>query len=401
MNRNISNSSEENRRKQETIRKKTRKIEKVKKVSQVDMPLLITVLMLLAIGIVMVLSASAPSALATYGDSYKYARMQGIAAIIGIIAMIVISKFDYKHYKKFYKWLYVIGILILFTVKIPKIGVSSNGATRWIKILGVQLQPSEITKICMIIFFAGYFTDEKNNTEGVWKGYILPIILIMVPIVILYKVQNHMSAGILMFIITFAIIVMSGCKMKYIMATVASAGGIVAFALIFFRNKLTGSFRSDRIEAWLNTEENARGSGYQTLQSLYAIGSGGLFGVGLGESKQKYLYIPEAHNDFIFAILAEELGFVGCAIVLILFAVFTVRGVLISMKAKDMFGSLIAIGITTLISSQAILNIAVVTNTIPNTGISLPFLSYGGSSIIILLACVGIMLNISKTTKKI
>lgn len=386
--------------KKTTTRIKTRKIEKVKNVSQIDMPLLITVLMLLAIGIIMVLSASAPSALAMFGDSYKYAKTQGIASIAGICCMIFFSIFDHKHFKKWYKVFYVIGVLLLFTVKIPGLGVSSNGATRWIKI-GLQIQPSEITKICMILFFAGYFTDEKNDTSGLWKGYLLPLLLIVLPVYILYKVQNHMSAGILLVIITLAIMIMAGCKMKYIMTTIAAAGGVGVLALIFFRDKLTGSFRTDRIQAWLNTEENARGSGYQTLQSLYAIGSGGLFGVGLGESKQKYLYIPEAHNDFIFAILAEELGFVGCLIVLILFAIFTVRGVLISMKADDMFGSLMAIGITTLISSQAILNIAVVTNTIPNTGISLPFLSYGGSSIIILLSCVGILLNISKTTKKI
>lgn len=379
---------------------KTRRIEKVKNVSQIDMPLLITVLMLLAIGIIMVLSASAPSALAKYGDSYKYAKTQVIASLAGIVIMIFFTFFDHKKFKRWYKVFYVIGVLLLFTVKIPGIGVSSNGATRWIKV-GIQIQPSEITKICMILFFAGYFTDEKNNTSGPWKGYLLPLILAAIPVLILYKVQNHMSAGILLLIITFSIMIMAGCKWKYIMTTIASAGGLGVLALIFFRDKLTGSFRTDRIQAWLNTEENASGSGYQTLQSLYAIGSGGLFGVGLGESKQKYLYIPEAHNDFIFAILAEELGFVGCLIVLILFAIFTVRGVLIAMKADDMFGSLIAIGITTLISSQAILNIAVVTNTIPNTGISLPFLSYGGSSIIILLSCVGMMLNISRTTKKI
>ena len=171
--------------------------------------------------------------------------------------------------------------------------------------------------------------------------------------------------------------------------------------LVFFKDKLTNGFRSDRIEAWLHPMDNPSGTAYQTIQGLYAIGSGGLFGVGLGESKQKYLYIPEAHNDFIFAILAEELGFVGCALVLVLFATLTIRGILIAIRAKDMFGSLIAMGITTLIATQAILNIAVVTNSIPNTGISLPFLSYGGSSLIILLSSVGILLNISRSAKKI
>ena len=189
--------------------------------------------------------------------------------------------------------------------------------------------------------------------------------------------------------------------MKYILKTFG--GMIVAILAAFplFKNKLSSGFRSDRVEAWLHPLENASTTAYQTTQGLYAIGSGGLFGVGLGKSKQKYLYIPEAHNDFIFAIIAEELGFVGCIFVIILFTIFTIRGVSISMHAKDMFGSLVAIGITALVSSQSILNIAVVTNTIPNTGISLPFLSYGGSSLVILLSCVGILLNISKSKKKL
>lgn len=185
------------------------------------------------------------------------------------------------------------------------------------------------------------------------------------------------------------------------MGTVCAAVCAAVGALIFFRDKITSGFRSDRIDAWLHIWENTSGTAYQTSQGLYAIGSGGLFGVGLGESKQKYLYIPEAHNDFIFAILAEELGFVGCVAVLILFSILVIRGVLIAMRAEDNFGSLVAVGITALIAIQAILNIAVVTNTIPNTGISLPFLSYGGSSLMILLGCIGILLNISKSAKKI
>ena len=251
--------------------------EKIKSISQIDMPLLITVLMLLSIGIVMVLSASAPSALATYNDSYHYVKTQGIAAILGLIVMGILSKWDYRKLKKWYKVIYVFGILILFTVLIPSIGVESKGATRWIKVFGIQLQPSEITKICLIIFYAGYFTDKNNDTTGFYKLYLLPLLLFSFPILILYKVQNHLSAGILMLIIAFSIMLMAGCPMKYILSTIALAGGAFIVGLMFFREKITSGFRSDRIEAWLHTEENARGTGYQTLQSLYAIGSGGLF----------------------------------------------------------------------------------------------------------------------------
>ncbi len=377
----------------------TKKIQKINN-STMDMPLLIVVLMLLALGIVMVLSASAPSALADYQDSYKYVKTQAGAAVLGIGVMLLLSRVDYRKFRKFYKVIYLFSVAILFTVLIPKIGVSSNGARRWIK-LGFQLQPSEITKIGMIIFFAGYYSDDKNKLDTYWGGIFRPLIALIIPVGILLVVQNHMSAGIVISFITVVIVFMSGIRLRLIFTTAGAGLGVLILALPVLKEKISGGFRSDRIEAWLHPLENASGTAYQTMQGLYAIGSGGLFGVGLGQSKQKYLYIPEAHNDFIFAILAEELGFVGCVFVLVLFAIFTVRGVLIAMRAEDLFGSLIAVGITALIAIQSILNIAVVTNSIPNTGISLPFLSYGGTSLIILLACVGILLNISRSAKKI
>ena len=368
--------------------------------NKMDMPLVIVVLMLISLGIVMVLSASAPSALADFGNSYHYVITQGIAAILGLIAMIVLSKVDYKIYQKFYWWVYAFSILIIFSVLIPGVGMEVSGARRWIK-LGFQIQPSEITKIGLIISLAGYFSDKKNKLDGFWKGCCVPLIMAAVPILLLYKIQNHLSAGIIIAMVTVIMIIISGCKLRYLLS-LAGVGitGIAGF-LLLFKDKLSSGFRSDRVMAWLNPWEDTSGTSYQTVQGLYAIGSGGLFGVGLGESKQKYLYIPEAHNDFIFAILAEELGFVGCLLVIALFAVLVVRGVLIAIRAEDTFGSMVAIGITALIAVQVILNIAVVTNTIPNTGISLPFLSYGGSSLIILLSSIGVLLNISRSAKKI
>lgn len=369
--------------------------------STIDMPLLIVVLMLLALGIVMVLSASAPSALADYQDSYRYVKTQGIAALLGIFVMFVLSKIDYRRYKKYYKIIYVFSILVLFTVLIPKLGVEVNGAKRWIQIARLRIQPSEITKIGLILSFAGYYTDDKNKLDT-WVGSILiPLIGLAIPVGLLLLIQNHLSAGIVISFITVVMVFMSGIRLKYITNTLMVGITSVVLMLPVLGKKLSGSFRSDRIEAWLHPMENSSGTAYQTMQGLYAIGSGGLFGAGLGQSKQKYLYIPEAHNDFIFAIIAEELGFVGCLFVLVLFTIFAIRGILIAINAQDLYGSLIAMGITSLIIVQAILNIAVVTNTIPNTGISLPFLSYGGSSVIILLSCVGILLNISRSSKKI
>ena len=383
-----------------TVKVPSSKITRIREAANLDMPLLIVVLILLALGIVMVLSASAPSALAEFNDSYKFVKTQGIAAILGLVAMFVFSRIDYHIFKKWYKLIYVISIAVLFLVLVPGIGMDINGAKRWIKI-GIQLQPSEITKIGMILFFAGYYTDDRIDFTKFKWCCVVPLILMAIPIVILYFVQNHLSAGIVIGGISLIMIMISGCRLKYLVSLMGAGIGGLGFAFLLFKDKLTGSFRSDRIEAWLDPMKDPSGTSYQTVQSLYAIGSGGLFGVGLGESRQKYSYIPEAHNDFIFSIIAEELGFVGCVVVLLLFAIFAFRGARIAMMAKDKFGSMIAIGITSLIAIQAILNIAVVTNSIPNTGISLPFLSYGGSSLLILLSCVGIVLNISRKAKKI
>ncbi len=342
------------------------KITDIQAQNKMDMPLLIVVLLLVAIGIVMVLSASAPSALSDYNDSYHYVKMQGIAAILGIAVMLFLSKFNYKLYHKFYKAIYIGSVLILFTVLIPKVGMEVSGARRWIN-LGIQIQPSEITKIGLIISLAGYYSDSRNRFDNFWGACGLPLVATVVPIAVLYLVQNHLSAGIIIAVVTVITIIISGCQLKYLMTLGGLAVAGLSGILIVFKDKLVNGFRSDRVMAWLNPWEDTSGTSYQTVQGLYAIGSGGLFGVGLGESKQKYLYIPEAHNDFIFAILAEELGFIGCLLVIVLFAILVVRGVLIAIRAEDVFGSLIAIGITALIAVQVILNIAVVTNTIPNT----------------------------------
>lgn len=265
--------------------------------------------------------------------------------------------------------------------------------------MGISFQPSELSKIGLILAFAGYFSDEKINLKNIIFALIIPVLMLLIPVFTLYKVENHLSAAIIVGVVNVVIIFMSGIDMKYILGSLITClvgGGSVAYVMMQLK---PNSFRMDRFDAWLHTEENATTTGYQTMQGLYAIGSGGLWGVGLGNSTQKYSYVPAAHNDFIFAILAEELGFVGCVIVIALFILFAIRGYLISIRTKDKFNSLVAIGITTLVLIQAILNIAVVTNSIPNTGISLPFLSYGGTSLLVLMTSIGILLNISRTTK--
>lgn len=374
--------------------------------NQFDFILCITVLLLLALGIIMVLSASAPSALSVTGNSYTYVWKQLGFGVVGLVVMFIVSKIDYRFYKKYYWYIYFASWLVLLLVVVPGLGYSVKGATRWIKIGGSQFQPSELTKIGMIIFYGGYLSDHKNDIQLLSKGFVIPLLFLVPPVLVLYVVQNHFSVSLVIGVVVLVMMFMAGSRLRYFLI-VATAGVVCITSVIGFvgiKQKTDGesdSFRLDRIATYFDPWADAQGTGYQTVQSLYAIGSGGMFGLGLGNSKQKYLYIPEPHNDFIFSILAEELGFFGCILVIALFAIFIWRGILISMKATDVFGSVIAIGITTLIAIQAIINIAVVTGTVPTTGMSLPFFSYGGTALLLLLANVGILLNISRSGAKV
>ena len=341
----------------------------------IDFTLLITILLLLSIGLIMVLSASSPSALAQSGNSYAFFSKQLIFGILGIIAMLFISKIDYRFYQKFYKHAWWIALILLALVLI--VGRTINGAKRWIYVTEtLSIQPSEMVKMLMIIFYAGILVKNRDELPFYGKGY-LKQMCFLAPIIGLLLLEPHFSASIVIIGICSIMMIIAGCKFWHFLAT----GGIVGIpAMIFLIVK--EPYRLQRVITFLDPWKDATGDGWQVIQSLYAIGSGGLFGAGLGESKQKYLYIPEPHNDFIFSILGEELGFIGCAIVLILFAIFIWRGVLIAMKAPDMFGSLVAVGITALVAIQVIINVAVVTSSMPATGMPLPFFSYRRNSTI-------------------
>lgn len=341
----------------------------------IDFTLLITILLLLSIGLIMVLSASSPSALAESGNSYSYFSKQLIFAVLGIIAMMFISKIDYRFYQKFYKHVWIVAFLLLVLVLIA--GKTVNGAKRWIYITEtLSVQPSEIVKLLMIIFYAGILVKNRDKLEKYGNGFIKHIIL-LAPIIGLLLLQPHFSASIVIIGICSIMMIMGGCKFWHFLAT-GGIAGIPAMILLI----IIEPYRLQRIMTFLDPWKDATGNGWQVIQSLYAIGSGGLFGVGLGESKQKFLYIPEPHNDFIFSILGEELGFIGTMAVLVLFAIFIWRGILIAMRAPDMFGSLMAIGITALVAIQVIINVAVVTSSMPATGMPLPFFSYRRNGII-------------------
>ena len=341
----------------------------------------------------MLLSASSPSALSESGNSYSYFFRQAIFAVAGLFMMWVISNIDYRFYQKYYKLAYIVAFILLLAV--PFIGRTINGAKRWIYVTDtLSFQPSEMAKLLMIIFYAGILVKNRDELNKYGKGFVKHILMV-VPIIGLLLIEPHFSASMIIIGIVAIMMIIAGCKFWHFLVSglVVGVPGIIGLILL-------EPYRLQRVTTFLNPWSDPTGDGWQVIQSLYAIGSGGVFGAGLGESKQKYLYIPEPHNDFIFSILAEELGFIGCAVVIILFAIFIWRGILIAMKSPDMFGSLVAIGITAQVAIQVIINIAVVTSSMPATGMPLPFFSYGGTSLFILLCEMGVLLNISKAGAK-
>lgn len=366
-----------------------------------DYSILIITLLLLSMGLIMLLSASAPKSFSESGNSYDYIVKQGLVAGIGLFLMIALSKIDYRIFRKL-KWvIYVVCVVLLIIVGF--VGIGENGAKRWIVILGFSFQPSEFAKIGLIIFYASLLCDikEKNKIKKFVPGFVYPLMFLLPIAYAVFILQNHFSATFIMAAITCVQMFVAGSMLRYFLGVgLLGVGGIALYILKGIASGQTDSFRLERIETWLNIEADLTGAGWQINQSLYAIGSGGLFGLGLGNSKQKYSYLPEPQNDFIFSVLAEELGFIGSIFVIILFALFVWRGIVIAIKAEDHFGTLIAIGITTMIGLQALINMAVVTNTIPVTGMSLPFFSYGGSAMLADLIGVGFLLSISRNSKK-
>ncbi len=357
---------------------------------KIDLPFLILVLIILTIGLIMMFSASYVDALYREGDPFFYIKKQLIFAVVGIIAMLFIAYVvDYHILHRFaLPILIVTEILLVVVYFCPEV----NGVHRWIPLPVVgSIQPSEIAKFAVIVMFAHIISLNYKKMNTFQGGVVpfLPIILTVVPLVLF---ERHLSGGILIALICAVMMLIGGTKMRWFGLAGACAG--VAGVAAYFLGLLDSVW--GRIEVFLDPFIDARGVGFQNIQALYAICSGGLMGLGLGNSRQKFLYIPEPQNDFIFAIVCEELGFVGATIILILFALLVWRGFVIASKAKDKFGTMLVIGIVAQIGLQTILNIAVVTKTVPNTGIPLPFFSYGGSALLILLAEMGVVLNVSR-----
>lgn len=358
-------------------------------VSGVDLPFLILVLLALGVGLVMLYSASfAQSEYDTgYAISTRYLQKQAVCAAIGLAAMYFFSRIPAKLWYRLAWPLYGISIVLLLSVLV--VGESVNGAKRWINLAGLQFQPSEVAKFTMILLLAR-LTREFGSRAKSFRYGVLGFGAAMMGILVPLALEKHLSAILLMGMVAVVMMYVAGTRMKWLLA---GAAGAVVFVVVYV--SLMG-YAGDRITAWLHPERDPGDTGYQILQSLYAIGSGGLFGLGLGKSRQKYLYLPFQYNDYIFAVICEELGLVGALGIMVLFSALILRGYRIALYARDRFSTVLGAGLITLIAVQTVLNLGVVTNLLPSTGIALPFFSYGGTALAVNLGEMGIVLSISR-----
>lgn len=361
---------------------------------QPDYILLAIILMLVAIGIVMVFSASYVKAFKWYGDSFYFFIRQAIYSIISIIILFITMKIDYHFWRKFAIPILLLSIFFLIILFFPGFSRHIRGASRWLSIGPFSFQPSEVAKIALIIYIADCLTRKKAKDISSFVWGILPVFIVTVFIFLLILSQPDFSTAIVIMVCSFIMLFIGGSQITQLFALIVL---LIPPGLLLALGK---DYRRVRLLSFLDPWQDPLNSGFHIIQSLLALGSGGLTGVGIAESRQKFFYLPDQHTDFIFSIIGEELGFIGAFIIIILFIVFLWRGFLISLRAKDVFGLLLAAGITSMITFQALVNISVVTKLIPTTGISLPFISYGGSSLIVNMFCCGILLNISKSTEE-
>lgn len=357
-----------------------------------DVTFLLLVLAILITGLVMLFSASYAYSYAQYGNSYKFILKQGLCAVIGVGVMLIVSRIDYHFWKKFAWIAYIASVgMLAFLLVIPPM-VSGMDVKRWIVLGPVNFQPSEVAKFSVILLFSALISSNQKKMHSLKFVGLLAGLLLLVCVLVV--AEPHLSATILILLIGGVLMIVGGLQWRYLFA----CGGVGALGIVGLIVSGKISYGNDRIKYWLDPWADASGKGYQTIQSLLAIGSGGIMGRGIGQSRQKYLWVPEPHNDFIFSIVCEELGLIGALAIIAVFALLVCRGFVIAMRAPDRFGTLLGVGLTFQVGLQAMLNIFVVTNSIPNTGIGLPFFSYGGTSLMILLAEMGIVLSISRSS---
>ena len=365
----------------------------------IDVTFCLLVLLLTAIGLVMLLSASFPSAYYEEKPSHHnplfYFERQAIFAVLGTAVMLLVSKFNYQRLRGVGKILLYISVVLLLLVLIPGIGEIRNGARRWIGMGPLTFQPSEIAKAAIVVYFANSISRKKDQMRTFRYG-VLPYAILLVLVAGLVAKEPHLSGAILILCAGAAVMLVGGINWAWVIAAMGAAVGMVYVALFVI------GYNTSRVTYWLNPwAEDPLDKGYQLRQSLITIGSGGLWGLGLGKSRQKFLFLPEEHNDFIFSVVCEELGLVGAGVVMLLFAALVLRGYWIALHCRDRFGALLVVGFTTLIAVQVFLNIAVVSGVLPTTGIPLPFFSYGGTALCVQLAEMGVILSVSRQMKPI
>ena len=357
-----------------------------------DLPFLILTLLLVTIGVIMMFSASYARAYADEGNSAFYFWKQLRFALIGIAGMYAASRFNYQLWRPFSLFL-AAGCFVLLLLT-PLIGFKEGGATRWIAVPGLgSFQPSEVAKLAVVLLFANMISNFREKMNSFRYG-VLPFAGVLAVTAGLLALEPHLSATLIISATGAVMMFLGGTPKKWFLIGFGVALVGAALYLAIF------PYAAARLESWRDPFSDPSDSGLQLVQSLYAIGSGGLMGLGFGKSRQKYLYLPEEHNDYIFAIVCEELGFIGAVVIILLFVLLIVRGFLIAQRARDRFGTLVAAGLSTLLALQVFFNIGVVTNFLPSTGISLPFFSYGGTALMMQLGEMGIILNISRNTKR-
>ncbi len=362
---------------------------------RMDVPFLLLTLLLTAIGLVMLFSASFPSAYYESGNPAYYFKRQAIFAALGLSAMFVVAKINYQRWRGAARMLLIFSIFLLILVIIPHVGITQNRATRWLGIENVfTFQPSEIAKLAVIVYFADSISKKREKMLQ-WREGILPYAVILGVISILMLLEPHLS-GTILIVGTGAIMMAVGGMQGWLIGV--GVGGVAAVAVLFVKLVESGviSYGASRIAMWHDPWLDMSDDGYQMVQSLIAIGSGGLLGLGLGKGRQKFLFLPEEHNDFIFAVVCEELGLIGACVIMLIFAMLLLRGFWIALHARDRFGTLLVVGVMTHLGLQVFLNIAVVSGLVPATGISLPFFSYGGTALALQLVEMGIVLSVSR-----
>jgi len=371
--------------------KRIKRRRKVHRKGGIDLPLLAVLCVMITFGLIMVFSASSPSAFYQQGDQFYYIKKQIMWTVIGFCAMFFIASLDYRIIKRYSGILCAVTFVMMALV--PFIGIEVNGARRWLGIGSATFQPSEITKFALVLFFAKKISESPKNKLSNFTHGLLPYLGILGAFLFTMIMQDHLSATVVTFAAIMILLVVGGANIKhFIIMGMCGVGVLIPFAIF-------ESYRLKRLTAFMDPFKYAQDIGWQIVQGLYAIGSGGFFGRGLGQARQKFLYVPEAHNDYIYAILCEELGFLGAIAVAALFVIFITRCIIIALNAPDTFSRLTVFGITTLISLQYLINIGVVTSSIPNTGMQLPFFSAGGSSLVFLMSAMGVIFSISKHTK--